>query len=143
MLDPGTLERRIERYGRLQRLERLREAGSPTVTLDELRDRTTPRTLLFLRLRPHTATLHMRRRTPDMRQDTATEASLTVREVVAYLGVNERTIRRAIDRGALTASKESGLFRISLASLDRFQSRRLDPTSSDGNRSSPAERLSS
>ena len=83
------------------------------------------------------------RRTPDTRQDTATEATLTVREVVAYLGVNERTIRRAIDRGELTASKESGLFRISLASLDRFQSRRLDPTSSDGNRSSPAGRLSS
>ena len=76
-------------------------------------------------------------RTADTGPDTVTEATLTAREAAAYLGFNKRTIRRAIDRGDLIASKESGLFRISLAALEDFQSRRLDSASTGDPRSSP------
>ncbi|CAA9562458.1 MAG: hypothetical protein AVDCRST_MAG19-1927 [uncultured Thermomicrobiales bacterium] len=59
-------------------------------------------------------------RTPDTGQDAAAEA-LTAREAAARLGVNERTIRRAIARGELLAAKEAGAFRIAPAALARFR----------------------
>src|SRR5207245_4470827 len=54
--------------------------------------------------------------TPDTGQDTAA-ASLSARAAAAALGVNERTIRRAIARGELAAVKRSGVSRIPPADL--------------------------
>jgi non-specific serine/threonine protein kinase len=45
---------------------------------------------------------------------------LSAREAAALLGVNERTIRRAIARGELLASKRGGAYRIALADLARY-----------------------
>ncbi len=56
--------------------------------------------------------------------DTPVEDHLTALEAAAHLGVNERTIRRAIARGDLPAAKHGGTFRIALADLERFQRRR-------------------
>ena len=48
---------------------------------------------------------------------------LTARDAAALLGVSERTIRRAIARGALHAVKRSGAFRIAPEELDRYRTR--------------------
>lgn len=52
---------------------------------------------------------------------------LTARSAAARLGVDERTIRRAIARGDLHAVKRAGAFQISPADLDRFRRRRSPP----------------
>ena len=69
-------------------------------------------------------------RTPDtdtgQERGSGSEPTLTAIEAAARLGVNERTIRRAIDRGELAAIKEGGAFRISLADLRRFGSGRAE-----------------
>ena len=46
---------------------------------------------------------------------------LCAREAAAELGVNERTIRRAIDRGDLRAVKRAGIFRIAPQELARYR----------------------
>ncbi len=53
--------------------------------------------------------------------DIPPEDHLSAHDAAAHLGVNERTIRRAIARGDLRAAKHGGTFRISLADLDRFR----------------------
>ncbi|MBA3414784.1 MAG: tetratricopeptide repeat protein, partial [Chloroflexia bacterium] len=65
-------------------------------------------------------------RTPDTGQDPA--APLTGREAAAVLGVNERTIRRAIARGALPATKQAGVYRIAPAALACFRERHREAT---------------
>jgi excisionase family DNA binding protein len=57
--------------------------------------------------------------------ETSSETTLTALEAAARLGVSERTIRRAIARGELAASKQRGLFRISPQALEQFRSHRL------------------
>jgi non-specific serine/threonine protein kinase len=52
---------------------------------------------------------------------------LTARTAAARLGVDERTIRRAIARGDLHAVKRAGAFQISPTDLDRFQRGRARP----------------
>jgi excisionase family DNA binding protein len=54
-------------------------------------------------------------RTPD---------TLSARDAAEALGVNERTIRRAIARGDLPAAKHGGVFRIAPDDLARFRSQR-------------------
>jgi non-specific serine/threonine protein kinase len=49
---------------------------------------------------------------------------LSAREAAGVLGVNERTIRRAIARGELVADKHGGSFRIAPAELERYRVRR-------------------
>ena len=44
-------------------------------------------------------------------------------DAAASLGVNERTIRRAIARGELAATKQGRSFAITLESLDRYRAR--------------------
>ncbi|HEY7031365.1 MAG TPA: LuxR C-terminal-related transcriptional regulator [Thermomicrobiales bacterium] len=46
---------------------------------------------------------------------------LTAREAALALGVSERTIRRAIARGELAATKRAGVYRIALADLDCYR----------------------
>ena len=46
---------------------------------------------------------------------------LTARSAAARLGVSERTIRRAIARGEVRATKLAGSFRITPADLDRYE----------------------
>jgi non-specific serine/threonine protein kinase len=53
---------------------------------------------------------------------------LSAREAAAMLGVHERTIRRAIARGELTAIKQAGLFRIAPADLERYRTTLRLPT---------------
>ncbi|MDQ3694774.1 MAG: AAA family ATPase [Chloroflexota bacterium] len=48
---------------------------------------------------------------------------LTARAAAAAIGVNERTIRRAIARGELPATKEAGVYRITPADLSRYRAR--------------------
>jgi excisionase family DNA binding protein len=69
----------------------------------------------------------------DNRPETAGIA-LTAVEAAAYLGVHERTIRRAIARGDLTATKEGGQFRIAADALDEFQARHGDGGAWPGDR---------
>src|SRR5438093_6769910 len=47
---------------------------------------------------------------------------LTAREAAAVLGLNERTVRRAIDRGELPATKRAGSFHIAPEDLARYRS---------------------
>jgi non-specific serine/threonine protein kinase len=54
-------------------------------------------------------------------------ATLTAQEAAAKIGVNERTIRRAIASGALAADKRGGVFAISENDLDRWQKVRGHP----------------
>ena len=63
-------------------------------------------------------------RTPDTGQDPA-GAVLTAREAAARLGVNERTIRRAIGRGELPATKHAGVCQVTPQDLARYRARRL------------------
>jgi excisionase family DNA binding protein len=46
---------------------------------------------------------------------------LSAREAAAVLGIHERTIRRAIARGHLHATKHAGLYRIAPADLEHFR----------------------
>ncbi|MBA2518214.1 MAG: helix-turn-helix domain-containing protein, partial [Chloroflexia bacterium] len=55
------------------------------------------------------------------REPTAAPVFLTARSAAARLGVDERTIRRAIARGDLRAVKRAGAFQISPTDLDRFR----------------------
>jgi excisionase family DNA binding protein len=48
---------------------------------------------------------------------------LSAREAAALLGVNERTVRRAIARGDLPATKRGGAYRIAPQALARYRSR--------------------
>lgn len=71
----------------------------------------------------------MEKRTADRTADTgqeSAEAALTALEAAAELGVHERTIRRAIARGELAATKEGGLFRITAEALRHFQQQKQD-----------------
>lgn len=61
---------------------------------------------------------------------------LTAREAASVLGVNERTVRRAIARGDIRAAKRSGVFRIAPDDLAGFRPR----TNGDGARQ-PARHL--
>ncbi len=56
-------------------------------------------------------------RQPDIPPD----GHLTARDAASHLGVNERTIRRALARGDLHAQKHGGTFRITLAELERYR----------------------
>ncbi len=58
-------------------------------------------------------------RTPDSGQGAA--GSMTAREAAARLGVDERTIRRAIARGDLPAAKRAGAYRIAPADLAAYR----------------------
>jgi excisionase family DNA binding protein len=49
----------------------------------------------------------------------------SARDAAAFLGLHERTIRRAIARGDLPAIKEGRAFRITPEALDRFRAQRL------------------
>jgi excisionase family DNA binding protein len=53
---------------------------------------------------------------------------LTAREAALTLGVSERTIRRAIARGELAATKRAGVYRIAPDAIARFRRERRDPT---------------
>ena len=46
---------------------------------------------------------------------------LSAREAAAALGVSERTVRRAIQRGQLVATKHAGTFQITPAALDDYR----------------------
>ncbi len=48
---------------------------------------------------------------------------LSAREAAEVLGVNERTVRRAIQRGELAATKQAGVYRIASAALERYRAR--------------------
>src|SRR4029079_4615187 len=62
-----------------------------------------------------------RPRTPDTGQAAGGVAAL---EAAALLGVNERTVRRAIRRGELVAAKRGRSFQITQEALDRYRQRR-------------------
>jgi excisionase family DNA binding protein len=51
------------------------------------------------------------------------ESGLTTREAAARLGVSERSVRRAIARGELTATKQGRGFRVTAADVARFADR--------------------
>jgi predicted ATPase/DNA-binding CsgD family transcriptional regulator len=62
-------------------------------------------------------------RTPDTGLGASPQSCLTAHEAATMLGVNERTIRRAIARGNLPASKRSGIYQIALTALERYRLR--------------------
>jgi len=70
-------------------------------------------------------------RTPDSGQAAGAEEPLSAREAAAVLGVNERTVRRAIARGVLPAVKRAGVYRIARADLGRSRTRRRPPDPPD------------
>ena len=53
---------------------------------------------------------------------------LSAREAAAALGVSERTVRRAIARGDLGATKRAGVYRIAPGDLARYRDRDRVPT---------------
>ncbi len=53
---------------------------------------------------------HVRHRTPDSGHHVEVTSTVSAREAAADLGLNERTIRRAIARGDLLATKEQASF---------------------------------
>ncbi len=55
-------------------------------------------------------------RIPDTGQPDSIVPVMTARQAADFLGVNERTIRRAIARGDIPARKRAGCFRIQRAS---------------------------
>ena len=70
----------------------------------------------------------MNERTPDTGQDlSAEERAVTAREAAAELGLNERTIRRAISRGELIGSKRGGVFQILPGDLASYRVIRSGP----------------
>jgi excisionase family DNA binding protein len=55
------------------------------------------------------------------------EESLTIRDVVKELDVNEKTVRRWIHNGELRATRDIvGRYRISRADLEDFRQRRME-----------------
>ena len=54
-------------------------------------------------------------------------AYLSARQAAAYCGVNEKTVRRWIASGRLSAVQEDGAFRIAAADLEPFASGRRTP----------------
>ncbi len=62
-------------------------------------------------------------RTPDTGQE-ALPATMTAQEAAAHVGVNERTIRRAISSGALVAEKQHGVFAIAQPQLEAWHQQR-------------------
>ena len=46
---------------------------------------------------------------------------LSAREAAAALGVSERTVRRAIQRGELVATKHAGMFQVTPAAIDDYR----------------------
>ncbi|MCA9877762.1 MAG: AAA family ATPase, partial [Thermomicrobiales bacterium] len=48
-------------------------------------------------------------------------SGMTTRQAAAALGVSERTVRRAIARGALAATRERGAYRILPGAVDRYR----------------------
>lgn len=73
-------------------------------------------------------------RTADSGQDESAKRTLSAREAAAVLGVAERTIRRAIARGEIVASKQGRAYQISADALMRYRSR---PTRVPSDRSPP------
>jgi excisionase family DNA binding protein len=71
----------------------------------------------------------MNDRTAHRTADTGQTASdtLTAREAAVVVGVNERTIRRAIARGELPAVKHSGVYRIASADLAHYRTHKRPP----------------
>lgn len=66
--------------------------------------------------------------TPDTPLSAASDSGPhTAHEAAALLGVNERTVRRAIARGELPARKAGGVYRIRAADLARYASSRSGP----------------
>ncbi len=70
----------------------------------------------------------MDERTPDKAVDGSMSGApdmwpLSAREAAAVLGVSERTVRRAIARGDLAATKRAGVYRLAQAELVRYQAR--------------------
>src|SRR5215213_1215678 len=55
---------------------------------------------------------------------------LSAREAAEILGVNERTVRRAIARGELPATLHAGIYQITPANLERFRVQRGEPAPS-------------
>ncbi|MDB4979293.1 MAG: hypothetical protein JWM82_45, partial [Myxococcales bacterium] len=51
---------------------------------------------------------------------------LSAVEAAGILGVSERTIRRAIARGEITAEKHAGVFRITAGEFERFKGKRAE-----------------
>lgn len=64
---------------------------------------------------------------PDSGQTIGTDTTLSAREAAAALGVNERTIRRAIARGELRATKQGGTYQIGSNDLRRYRDRDAIP----------------
>src|SRR5688572_30777072 len=62
-------------------------------------------------------------RTPDTGQRTGAADFLSARAAADVLGVNERTIRRAIARGELPATKHAGVYQIAPEHLARYRAR--------------------
>ncbi|MEA2510529.1 MAG: hypothetical protein QOJ59_16, partial [Thermomicrobiales bacterium] len=66
--------------------------------------------------------------TPDSGQDEGAAGGLSASVAAAALGVSQRTIRRAIARGDLPASKHAGVYRIASADLARYRAARQPTT---------------
>jgi excisionase family DNA binding protein len=62
-------------------------------------------------------------RTADTGQQPQSSPTLTAREAAALLGASERTVRRAIARGDLVATKRSGVFAITSEEIERYRAR--------------------
>src|SRR5688500_4661192 len=59
--------------------------------------------------------------TPDSGQDAGEAGGLSASGAASLLGVSHRTIRRAIARGDLPATKHGGVYRIAPADLARYR----------------------
>jgi excisionase family DNA binding protein len=55
------------------------------------------------------------------------QTGISTREAAARLGMTERSVRRAIDRGDLPAARNGRVYRIDLADLERFAARWKQP----------------
>src|SRR4051794_21573847 len=65
--------------------------------------------------------------TMDSAPGASREATLTARAAAEALGVSHRTVRRAIDRGDLAATKYAGTYRIAPEALQSFRRRLTSP----------------
>jgi non-specific serine/threonine protein kinase len=69
-------------------------------------------------------------RTPDTGHESQTSnTTFSAREAAEAAGVHERTIRRAINRGTLPATKHHGVFAIERSALDAWRARYVDEPS--------------
>jgi non-specific serine/threonine protein kinase len=66
---------------------------------------------------------------------------LSAAEAAAALGINERTVRRAIARGELPAAKRGGVYRIGPADVERYRARHRHAASSESRPPHEAPRL--